>query len=173
MAMNEINTRAPFKVSEWIEKFRDDLKPPICVKEIWKDGDLQVFVVGGPNSRTDYHINPKEEMFFQVQGNMVLRILEKGRPKDIAINEGELFLLPARVPHSPQRFANTIGFVQEVRRAEGELDQMLWICEKCFTPTYSEKFFNDDNEKCLPPVVERYMSDPAHKKCPKCHHQNA
>src|SRR5690606_34008498 len=103
----EFDVQKPFNILQWVEAHRETLKPPICAKEIWKGGDLQVFVVGGPNQRSDYHRNPRDEMFFQLQGDMVLRILEQGRPKDITIREGELFLLPAKVPHSPQRYANT------------------------------------------------------------------
>src|SRR3954471_16397540 len=98
----------PINFKKWIDENRHLLKPPVGNKQIWMNRDFICQVVGGPNERTDFHINASDEFFYQVEGDMVLRILEAGKPQDIAIHEGEIFLLPPMVPHSPQRKANTV-----------------------------------------------------------------
>jgi 3-hydroxyanthranilate 3,4-dioxygenase len=94
----------PINLRQWIESHKEQLRPPVCNQQVYEAGDFIIIVVGGPNSRKDYHDDPGDEFFFQLKGTMILRIIEDGRPKDIAIQEGEIFLLPPHVPHSPQRF---------------------------------------------------------------------
>ena len=103
----------PINLNAWVAEHRHLLKPPVGNAAIW-DGDFLVMVVGGPNQRADYHVNPGGELFFQIEGDIVLKIIEDGRPRDVPIRQGELFLLPAGVPHSPQRPAGTVGLVVEV-----------------------------------------------------------
>src|SRR5262245_63849913 len=103
---------APFNLTRWIEENRHLLQPPVGNRMI-HSGGFMVMVVGGPNQRTDYHVNPTEELFFQVEGDIVLKVIEDGRPRDIPIRQGEMFVLPANVPHSPRRPAGTVGLVIE------------------------------------------------------------
>lgn len=91
----------PFNFREWIDQHRHLLKPPVCNKQVFEDAEFIVMVVGGPNRRKDYHYDEGEEFFYQIEGDMVLKIMEDGKPKDIHIREGDIFLLPPRVPHSP------------------------------------------------------------------------
>ena len=107
----------PFKLLDWIDDNREHLKPPVCNKQMFDDGgDFIVQVVGGPNSRTDYHLDEGPELFYQVEGEMLLKTVQDGQFVDIPIGEGDIFLLPARVPHSPQRFKDTVGIVVERKR---------------------------------------------------------
>ena len=101
----------PLNFRKWIEENRHLLKPPVGNKMIYKDGDFMNMVVGGPNSRKDYHVDPVEEFFYQLEGDMLLKIMDDGKRMDLPIKEGEIFLLPKNVPHSPQRFENTVGLV--------------------------------------------------------------
>ena len=112
----------PINFKNWINENRHLLKPPVGNSVVYDQGDFMIMVVGGPNSRKDYHVDPIEEFFYQLEGDMVLRIRQGGKPKDIEINEGDIFLLPPKVPHSPQRFENTVGLVVERKRFKGELD---------------------------------------------------
>ena len=96
----------PINFKKWINDNRELLKPPVCNKVVYEDTEFIIMVVGGPNSRKDYHVDVGEEFFYQLEGDMVLKIMEKNKPKDIKIKEGEIFLLPPMVPHSPQRFVN-------------------------------------------------------------------
>ncbi len=160
----------PLNFRKWIDENRHLLKPPVGNRCVWEDREFIVMVVGGPNARTDFHINQGEEFFHQIEGNMVLKVLDQGKIVDIPINQGDIFLLPPKVPHSPQRGANTVGLVIERKRSPGEKDGFAWYCEKCGTTLYSEFFEVGDIVKDLPPVFDRFYGDPAHLKCRKCGH---
>ena len=121
----------PINFKNWIEDNMELLKPPVCNKVVYEDTEFIIMVVGGPNTRKDYHVDEGEEFFYQLEGKMILRIIENGAPKDIKINEGEIFLLPPTVPHSPQRFEISVGLVIERKRTEEELDGFQWYCDKC------------------------------------------
>jgi 3-hydroxyanthranilate 3,4-dioxygenase len=154
---------------QWIDEHRDLLKPPVGNAQIWTgDRDFMVTVVGGPNARTDYHINQGEEFFYQVEGDIVLRILEHGKPVDVPLKEGDIFLLPPNTPHSPQRPANTVGLVIERRRDAKEQDTFLWICDGCGHELYRESFHLTDLVAQLPPVFARYWGNPANTTCKQC-----
>lgn len=159
---------APLNFKKWIEDNRHLLKPPVGNRQIWENREFMVTVVGGPNARNDYHINEGEEFFYQVEGNIVLRVLENGKPRDIEIREGDIFLLPGRVPHSPQRPAGTVGLVLERKRRPEELDGFLWICENCGEKLYSEFFHLTNLVTQLPPVFEKFWGNDALTRCKKC-----
>ena len=160
---------APLNFRKWIDEHRHLLKPPVGNAQIWEgDRDFMVTVVGGPNARTDYHINEGEEFFYQVEGDITLRILKHGKPHDIPIREGEIFLLPPHTPHSPQRPPNTVGMVLERRRLPDEKDTFLWICDRCQSELYRESFHLTDLVKQLPPVFSRYWGNPENTTCKKC-----
>lgn len=129
---------APFNFKKWIDENRHLLKPPVGNIQVWKDAEFIVMVVGGPNSRKDYHYNEGEEFFYQLEGDVVIKIIDEGKPRDIHIKEGDIFLLPTRTPHSPQRGPNTVGLVIERERAKTELDGFLWYCENCGEKLYEE-----------------------------------
>ncbi len=160
----------PINFKRWIDENRDKLKPPVGNQQIWLDREFMVTVVGGPNARTDFHVNEGEEFFYQVEGNIKLRVIENGKPRDLPIGEGEIFLLPPRVPHSPQRPAGTVGLVLERKRHAGELDGFQWFCPKCEAKVYEEFIPLTDIVKDLPPVFERFYGNPAHCTCKGCGH---
>ena len=158
----------PINFKSWIEENRHLLKPPVGNKVVYEDTELIIMVVGGPNTRKDYHIDEGEEFFYQLEGGMVLRIMENGKPKDLAINEGEIFLLPPKIPHSPQRFENTVGLVVERKRQEGELDAFQWYCDECNELLYEEYFQLTDIVKQLPPIFEGFWNNNTTRSCKSC-----
>jgi 3-hydroxyanthranilate 3,4-dioxygenase len=158
----------PIHFKKWIDENRHLLKPPVGNQQIWLDREFMVTVVGGPNSRTDYHINQGEEFFYQVEGDINLRMLEDGRPVDFPICEGEIFLLPPNVPHSPQRPEGTVGLVIERRRLPHEIDSFLWVCGNCHHELWRKSLHLQDIVKDLPVVFREYHSDPSHKICSRC-----
>ena len=158
----------PINFKNWIEKNRHLLKPPVGNQEVYKDTDFIIMVVGGPNIRKDYHINKGEEFFYQLEGDIILRIREKGRPKDIPINEGEILLFPPNVPHSPQRFENTVGLVVERKRHEDELDQFQWYCDECHAIIYNKSIFLTNIVKQLPPIFEEFWRSDDFRTCKHC-----
>lgn len=157
-----------FNFKQWIDDHRDLLKPPVGNKRVFPDTDFIVMVVGGPNSRTDYHYNESEEFFYQLEGDMVLRIMQDGTPVDVPIREGDIFLLPPSVPHSPQRGANTVGLVIEKQRPAGQKDGLLWFCQQCNHKLYEEYFHLENIETQMPPVFERFYGSVEHRTCTSC-----
>jgi 3-hydroxyanthranilate 3,4-dioxygenase len=157
-----------FNLKQWIDDNRDKLKPPVGNQTIYKDQDFIVMIVGGPNARKDYHHNHGEELFYQIEGDINVRIMENGQPKDIPIKAGEMFLLPANVQHSPQRGPNTIGMVIERRRAEDELDGFIWYCEKCDHKLYEEYMPVKNIVTDLPKVFDRFWNDEKNHTCSAC-----
>jgi 3-hydroxyanthranilate 3,4-dioxygenase len=159
---------APFNLKKWIEAHRDLLKPPVGNQCIYKDAEnFIVMIVGGPNARKDYHYNETEELYYQVEGNIVLKIIDEGIPKDIPINEGDIFLLPPKTPHSPQRGPNTVGLVIEKVR-ETEEDGFLWYCENCGNKLYEEYKLITDIVTQLPTVMEGFYKDEDKRTCSNC-----
>lgn len=161
----------PFNLNNWIEKNRHLLKPPVGNQCVYKEaGDFIVMVVGGPNSRKDFHYNESEELFYQLEGDITVRIVEDGKIQDINIKAGDMFLLPAKVPHSPQRSEGSVGLVIEKVRPETDTDGFMWFCENCNEKLYEEYFKLTDIVKQLPPVMERFYSDEDKRTCKKCGH---
>ena len=158
----------PINFNNWIDVNRHLLKPPVANKVVYEDTEFIIMVVGGPNTRKDYHIDEGEEFFYQLEGGMVLRIMKDGKPEDIKINEGEIFLLPPKVPHSPQRFKNTVGLVVERKRREGELDAFQWYCDECSELLYEEYFQLTDIVKQLPPIFEGFWNNNTARSCKSC-----
>lgn len=163
----------PLNLMRWIEAHKDVLKPPVGNAQIWQDGDFMVTIVAGPNERTDYHVDPLEEFFYQIKGNMVLRVWHEGGPKDIPMREGDVMLLPPNVPHSPQRpEPNSYGLVVERIRPNGMKDAFQWYCEKCRALVHRREVQLDSIVDDLPPVFKEYYDDPAKRICKACGHQN-
>lgn len=158
----------PFNFMKWVEENREKLKPPVCNQTIFKDGDFIIMAIGGPNSRKDYHDDPGEEFFYQIEGDMTLRIMENGTPRDIEIREGEMFLLPAHVHHSPQRKADTVGLVIERKRREGEEDGFAWYCDRCHGKLYEEKLLLQNIVTDLPAVFDRFWNNEDARTCKTC-----
>jgi 3-hydroxyanthranilate 3,4-dioxygenase len=158
---------ATLNFKKWIDEHRHLLKPPVGNKCIYA-GDFIVMVVGGPNARKDFHIDDGEEFFYQLEGDITLKLREDGKVVDLPIRGGEIFLLPPRVPHSPQRPPNTVGLVIERQRAAHEKDGFAWYCEQCGHTLYEEFLHVTNLVTQLPPVFERFWGDPKHTKCGQC-----
>ena len=154
-----MNLLPPINFKKWIDENRHLLKPPVGNKMVYENADFMIMVVGGPNSRKDYHVDPVEEFFYQVEGDMNLKIMENDNRVDIPIKEGEIFLLPKYIPHSPQRFKDTIGLVIEFRREVGVLDSFQWYCDQC-------DHLNIVTQ--LPPLFDSYWNDLTARTCVKC-----
>ena len=158
----------PINFKNWIEGNRHLLKPPVGNKVVYEDGDFMIMVVGGPNSRKDYHVDPVEEFFYQLEGDMVLKIIENSKRVDLPIKEGEIFLLPKNVPHSPQRFENTIGLVVEYKRDEGDLDGFQWYCDECDVMLHEVTLDLENIVTQLPPLFDAYWKNMDARTCESC-----
>lgn len=160
---------APFNLQKWIDENRHLLKPPVGNKQVYQaNDDFIVMVVGGPNSRKDYHWEEAEELFYQLEGDITVKIIDNGVQKDIHIREGEMWLLPKCVPHSPQRGPNTIGLVIERYRNPQEKDACMWFCEQCAHKLYEEFFTLEDIVNQLPQVMNKFYSSQELRTCKEC-----
>ncbi len=139
----------PFNLNAWINEHREFLKPPIGNKNLYvQAGDFIVMVVGGPNARKDYHYNESEELFYQLEGDVTVKVQQDGKAVDVVIKEGDIFLLPAMIPHSPIRGENTVGLVIErVRKGTNLVDGLYWFCDNCNHELHHYRFPLQDIEK--------------------------
>jgi 3-hydroxyanthranilate 3,4-dioxygenase len=159
----------PFNFQKWIDEHRHLLKPPVGNQQVYKgNDDFIVMVVGGPNARKDYHYNEGEEFFYQLEGEIVLKVIEDGKPVDIPLKAGEIFLLPGKVPHSPRRTAGSVGLVVERYRRPGEQDGFLWYCENCGNKLYEEYAVITDIVQQLPVIMNRFFDSSELHTCDKC-----
>ncbi|WP_406316078.1 3-hydroxyanthranilate 3,4-dioxygenase [Streptosporangium sp. NBC_01639] len=159
----------PFNLHKWIDEHQELLKPPVGNVQIWTDADLMVTIVGGPNQRTDFHVDPIEEFFYQIKGGMVLRVMEEeGKPPvDLQIGEGDVFLLPPHVRHSPQRpVPGSIGLVVEYTRPKGDLDAFEWYCMNCHHLVKRAEVQLRSIVEDLPPIFRAFYE--GERTCPHC-----
>lgn|SRR5690554_5993624 len=160
--------RRPFNFKQWIDEHRHLLKPPVGNKQVYESDDFIIMVVGGPNARKDYHYNEGEEFFYQLEGEIKVKIQEDGKAVEVPIKEGEIFLLPAKVPHSPIRSENSVGLVIELKRTQGEKDGLLWFCENCNHKLFEEYFPLNSIEKDFLPVFKKFYTSEELRTCEKC-----
>lgn len=162
--------RKPFNLNLWIEENKALLQPPVGNKQIYLDNnDFIVMIVGGPNGRKDYHWEDGEELFFQLKGDISVKIInEDGIPETIHIREGEMFLLPARIPHSPQRPADTVGLVMERYRNDGEVDKLMWFCENCNTKLHEASFPLKDIGTQIKGAIAAFTENKEARTCREC-----
>ncbi len=162
--------RPAINFQKWIAENEHLLKPPVNNKQLYTDAeDFIVMVVGGPNQRTDYHVDPYEEWFYQVRGNMHVNVIDEGKPTAVHIREGETWLLPANLPHSPQRpEAGSIGIVIERIRKEGTLEKFQWYCPNCGSLVHEVELQVRDIAADLPPVFNAFYRDENARTCGNC-----
>ena len=159
----------PFNLNKWIDENRSILKPPIGNKNLYnKAGDFIVMVVAGPNSRKDYHYNESEELFYQIEGNINILTQQNNKLVNIKVNEGDMFLLPAKIPHSPVRPKGSIGLVIEKVRTNKDKDGLIWFCENCNEKIFEEYFHLKNIEKDFNPVFKKFYNSEFLRKCKNC-----
>lgn len=158
----------PFDLLAWITEHRAQLKPPVGNKVLWQNQDFICMVVGGPNARTDFHVDQGPEFFYQLEGKMQLKVQLEGALHHIPIKAGEVFLLPACIPHSPQREAGSVGLVIERKRLAQEQDGLQWYCQACNHLLFDERFVLSNIETQFAAVFERFYNDAALRTCAEC-----
>ncbi|KAL7819582.1 3-hydroxyanthranilic acid dioxygenase [Trichoderma gracile] len=168
----------PVNLPKWLEANSHLLQPPVNNYCVYND-DFTVMIVGGPNARTDYHINQTPEWFYQYRGAMLLKVVDGSAFRDIVIREGDMFLLPANTPHNPVRFANTVGIVLEQRRPADSIDRMRWYCtgacgQEALAGTgeavvvHEAAFHCTDLGTQIKLAVEDFRADEAKRTCTRC-----
>jgi 3-hydroxyanthranilate 3,4-dioxygenase len=160
----------PFNLTKWIKDNRDLLKPPVGNKNLYKDsGDYIVMIVGGPNARKDYHYNETEELFYQLEGHIEVHIQEDGKKKTMDLGPGDMYLHPAKVPHSPERHEGSIGLVIERKRINLDIqDGLLWYCDHCNHKLHDVYFPLEDIEKDFLRHFKDFYSNTSLRTCNNC-----
>ncbi|POS03077.1 3-hydroxyanthranilate 3,4-dioxygenase [Flavobacterium croceum DSM 17960] len=160
----------PFNLPQWIEENKQLLQPPVANKNLYiHSGDYIVMIVGGPNARKDYHYNETEELFYQLQGEITVYIQENHQKKAMHLKAGDMFLLPAKIPHSPSRTENSIGLVIERKRENlGLKDGLLWFCDHCNHKLYEVYFELHNIEKDFLPHFEHFYNSEQLRTCKHC-----
>ncbi len=168
--MPSIKNLKAFNFQRWIDDNKEKFKPPVGNAQVWEDGEMMVTVVGGPNQRQDFHDDPTEEFFYQLKGNIVLRLMEgPGKaPLEVPISEGDVFLLPKHMRHSPQRPAGSLGVVVEMPRPEGVVDGFEWYCHNCHQLLYRAEVKLKSIVRDLPPLFEQFYGNESLRTCKHC-----
>lgn len=162
---------AAFNLKRWIDEHRDLLKPPVGAEMIWRDSQFIVMIVGGPNARRDFHVDPSDEFFYQLEGDIVLEYIDgAGKRQRAPIRQGEVLLLPANTPHSPQRPAKSVGLVVERVRGTEEPEAYAWYCERCDAKLYELKRGREDLLLELKRVNQEFNASGALRTCKACGH---
>ncbi len=164
--------RAPFNLQKWIDENRHLLKPPVANKNLYPEGtDFIVMIVGGPNARKDYHYNETEELFFQLEGEIIVKTQQDGKCIENKLGPGDMFLLPPKTPHSPGRSAGSIGLVVEkVRKGTNMNDGLLWFCEKCNNKLHEVYFSSDNIETDFLLHFKNFYGNEDLRTCKNCGH---
>ena len=167
-----MSIRRPFNLNEWIKENRDLLKPPVANKNLYvESGDYIVMIVGGPNARKDYHYNETEELFYQLEGEITVRIQEDGKAVDIPLKAGDMYLNPAGVPHSPIRSEGSIGLVIELKReGTAHTDGLMWFCDNCNNKLHDTYFDLTNIEKDFLPRFRDFYGSEDLRTCKQCGH---
>ncbi|KAK9447576.1 3-hydroxyanthranilic acid dioxygenase [Limtongia smithiae] len=157
----------PINLPKWLLKNSHLLKPPINNFCVYRGG-YTVMIVGGPNQRTDYHINQTPEWFYQYKGSMLLKIVDEGKFRDVHIHEGDMFMLPENVPHNPVRFADTVGVVVEQLRPQGSVDKLRWYCQNCKEIVHEDGFHCTDLGSQIKDAVISFTKNKELRTCKNC-----
>ncbi len=158
----------PLDLLRWIDDHRDEFEPPVSNRVIWPDSEFIVMVVRGPNARNDFHVNPGDEIFYQLEGTIRVDVIDGVRTVEHLVGPGDLLLVPAQVPHSPRRPADTWGVVIERQRHDGELDAIRWYCETCGRVVCEVELALEDIERDLKSLLDGVARDPVARTCRGC-----
>lgn len=159
-----------FNLMNWIEENKDQLKPPVNNKVLWEDSEFICMILGGPNKRRDFHVDPSDEFFYQIKGDCFVEVINNGKREVVTVKEGEVFMLPANVPHSPHRIADTFGLVIERKRDQGELEDFVWFCDNCDHEMHRKTVQLTDIETQVKGAIQEFNSSQDLRTCEKCGH---
>ena len=152
----------------WAKEHREEMVPPVGNKYLFSGQDFFVMLIAGPNARNDYHMTDSEEFFYQLKGDVSVRVRDAHGVRDVPLREGECLFIPAGVPHRPQRGPNTLGMVVERRRPPHETEHMIFYCDKCDALVYDKVFSCEDIVKHFRSAMEAFWADPTLSTCKSC-----
>ena len=155
-----------FNLRQWIDENRGNWGQRRVILE---DSDFIAFMTRGPNRRKDYHINPGDEIFYQLEGELNLHYIDAEGKRQLALlKPGEIFLLSRNILHSPRRDDGSWTFVVERKRAPSELDRFIWPWEECGNKLYEATVHFDDPSKPVADATRALQADPGLATCKRC-----
>ncbi|MSP37127.1 MAG: 3-hydroxyanthranilate 3,4-dioxygenase [Deltaproteobacteria bacterium] len=159
-----------YHLKKWVKDNAQLFNPPIRTNHLLVHyKDFLVMILRGPNTRLDFHIQPGDEFFYQVEGEMELVVKPEGeRRQSFRIQEGEIFVLPGGTPHSPRRFENTWGLVIERKRRQEEKEEFAWFCEQCDDLVLSRLVNQGDIPSQVSAVYNEFNGDVKLRTCKSC-----
>ncbi|CAI8359690.1 MAG: 3-hydroxyanthranilate 3,4-dioxygenase [Owenweeksia sp. TMED14] len=159
-----------FNFQKWLDENRHKLVPPVGNKNLIPESeDYIIMAVAGPNARKDYHYNETEEFFYQLEGQITVRIQENDQTVDHILNAGDMLLVPAKTPHSPIREKDSIGLVVERKRlGKTFTDGLLWFCDSCNKPLHEVYFKLKNIEKDFLTHFYNFYSSEEKRTCNQC-----
>ena len=154
----------------WIAENRHLFQPPHKTNRVLAHyKEFIVMILHGPNTRLDFHIEPGEEFFYQIHGDIELHLKpDNERRQAVKIREGEIFLCPGGLAHSPRRGEGTWGLVIERKRASSENEEFVWFCEQCDEKVLAQTVLQGDVASQVTKVYEAFNADPKIRTCKKC-----
>ena len=159
-----------FGLWRWIDDNRHAFAPPVGNKVVWEDSQFTAMIIRGPNARRDFHVDPSDEIFYMLRGDMVLEYIRDGARVNQVIREGELMLVPALTPHAPHRPADTWGLVVEIKRSPGQTESLRWYCDRCNAVLHDVTMHIADIERELKAAIERFDASVELRTCRRCGH---
>ncbi|GAK05704.1 3-hydroxyanthranilate 3,4-dioxygenase [Geomicrobium sp. JCM 19037] len=163
-----------FNIEKVIEENKHLLQPPVNNKVLWEDSEFIAMLLGGPNKRRDFHVDPSDEFFYQIKGSCYVECINnEGEREVVEVKEGEMFMLPANVPHSPHRIADTYGIVLERKRDEGELENFVWFCPECNHEMHKVTIQLEDIGTQVKEAIDLFNANEELRKCDQCGHRMA
>jgi 3-hydroxyanthranilate 3,4-dioxygenase len=153
----------------WIADNPQAFKPPVANKEVFPESEFIFMIIRGPNARNDFHIDPGDEIFYQLKGDITVEFIDGDGKRQVApVREGEVFLCPAGTPHCPVRPADTWGLVIERKRRSDELDHLVWFCDRCQSRLHEVAFSCENIETQLKEAIDRFNGDQRLRTCRRC-----
>ena len=140
------------------------------VSVLWQEPDALTFVARGREYRSEFHLNPSDEIMFMIRGTMNLHYRTPDGKEEIAvIPEGAMIFTPSGMPHSPRFQPDAFALISERKRREGEIDRFRWYCPKCDSLLHEEQFTVSDYR--ADPVSKAYANffdSKEHRTCKEC-----
>jgi len=158
----------PVHLMRWITENPRFFQPPVANKEVFPESEFIFQIIRGPNARNDFHIDPGDEIFYQLKGDITLAVMGDGGRRDIRVREGEALLCRAGTPHCPIRPANTWGLVIERKRRPDELDRLAWFCERCHAKLHEVSFSCENIETQLKAIIQAFNASETLRTCQTC-----
>ena len=158
----------PLHLMRWVEEHKAQFSGPVANKEVFPESEFIYQIVRGPNARNDFHIDPGDEIFYQLKGDITVRCIEAGKPRDVTVREGEVMLCRAGTPHCPIRPPDTWGLVIERKRRPDELDRLAWFCEQCGAKLHEVTFSCANIEVELREAIQAFNANAQLRTCGAC-----